>query len=146
MAGLVRESASMNGLMLRKITFGSLAVIAGLGAACGHQTQPDCLSVPAAAACALPVAITVTATSASGGPVPGLTFTSSGALSGSGPCNAAGATTICTIFGGQGTYTVLLTAPGFQDKTLTVTVPGTMPACGCPTIQMQQISVVLAPK
>ena len=124
----------------------ALFLVACISAGCGRITQPDCVALPATSACAPPVAITVTATSAAGGPVPGLTYTSSGALSNSGPCQPAGTTTVCTIFGGQGTYNVLLTAPGFQDNTLSVTVTGTMPQCGCPIIQTQQASVVLIPK
>ena len=117
-------------------------LLACISAGCGHQTQPDCAVPP----CALPLAITVTVTSAAGGPVSSLTLTLSGAVSGSGPCGIVGTTTVCTVLGGQGTYNLLLTAAGFQDQKFTVTVPGAMPPCQCPTVQAQQVNVVLTPK
>jgi hypothetical protein len=45
-----------------------------------------------------------------------------------------------------GTYNLLLTAAAFQDKSLSVVVPGSTPPCGCTSVQTQQLSVVLTPK
>jgi hypothetical protein len=94
--------------------------------------------------CALPMAITVSATSAEGGPVPGLALTLSGAASGSGQCTAGPSTTECVVPGMPGTYDLSLTAAGFRDKTLNVVVPGSTPPCGCPSVEVQHVSVVLA--
>jgi hypothetical protein len=44
-----------------------------------------------------------------------------------------------------GTYDLHLSAAGFQAKTVSVVVPGNTPACGCPTVETQQVSIVLEP-
>jgi hypothetical protein len=63
-----------------------------------------------------------------------------------GPLSATGeSASSCFEPGVPGTYNLRLTAPGFQDATLRVVVPGTTPECGCPTVQAQQVSVVLTP-
>jgi hypothetical protein len=118
----------------------SLAVLVGVSAGCGY-TQPDCVRVP----CALPIAVMVSVTSAAGGPVPGLTLTFSGAASGSGPCTVGPSAATCVVPGTAGTYGLRLTAAGFQDRTLTVTVQGSTPACGCPSVQTERLAVVLDP-
>jgi hypothetical protein len=115
-----------------------LALLVGISAGC---TQPDCIMPP----CPMPIAIRVTVTSAAGGPVPGLTMTVSGSVSSSGPCATGESASSCFEPGVPGTYNLRLTAPGFQDATLRVVVPGTTPECGCPTVQTQQVSVVLTP-
>lgn len=116
-------------------------MLLSLNAGCGHSAQPECVALP----CALPVAIGVSVTSSKGGPVPGLTLTLSGAESGSAQCDVGDSATSCTVPGVSGTYGLQLSAPGFQGKTLSVVVPGTSPACGCPTVDTQQVSVVLEP-
>ena len=118
-----------------------LALLVCAGAGCGHQTEPDCVMPP----CALPIAIMLRVTSIAGGPVPGLTLTVSGAVSGSGPCTAGPAATSCVLPGTSGTYNLRLTAAGFEEKTLTVTVQGSTPPCGCTTVQTQQLDVALTP-
>ena len=110
-------------------------------AACDHETEPDCLQVP----CPLPIAITVTVTSSAGGPVSGLTAAVSGAVTGSGFCRVDAAATVCMVPGGPGTYNLRLTAPGFQEYTVSVTVPGSTPPCGCTVGQHQDLAVVLSP-
>jgi len=45
-----------------------------------------------------------------------------------------------------GTYDLQFAAAGFQDTTLTVVVQGSTPPCGCPSVQMQQVTVVLTPR
>ncbi len=117
----------------------TLAFLVCVSAGCNHQTQPDCVRPP----CPLPTAITLSVTSAAGGPVPGLTLTLSGAVSGSGQCTGGASATSCMVLGMPGTYNLQLTAAGFQDRTLTVVVPGSTPACGCSSAQTQQVSVVL---
>jgi hypothetical protein len=108
---------------------------------CSEPTEPDCLRPP----CPLPIAIVVRVSSASGGPVPGLTLTLSGAASGSAQCNADAATTSCIVPGTPGRYDLLFAAPEFAPKTLSVTVQGSTPACGCPSVQQQDVVVVLTP-
>ena len=118
-----------------------LAVVLGAGIGCSEPTKPDCLRAP----CPLPIAIVVRVSSASGGPVPGLTLTFSGAASGSAQCNADAGTTSCIVPGTPGRYDLLFAAPGFAAKTLSVTVQGNTPACGCTSVEQQNVSVVLTP-
>lgn len=109
---------------------------------CNRQTEPDCIMPP----CPMPMAIMASVTSASGGPVPGLTLTLSGATSGSGQCTAGQSTTECVVPGMPGTYNLQFTAAGFQDKTISVVVQGSTPPCGCTSVQLQQVAVVLTPR
>jgi hypothetical protein len=108
---------------------------------CGGPTNPDCLQPP----CALPIAIVARVSSASGGSVPGLILTLSGAASGSAQCNPDAGTTLCIVPGAPGRYDLLFAAPGFAAKTLSVTVQGSTPACGCTSVQQQDVAVVLTP-
>jgi len=91
------------------------------------------------------MAISLTVTSSAGGAVPGLMLTLSGAGSGSGQCMAGEAATTCIVPGMPGTYGLQLTAPGFVDKTLSIVVTGNTPACGCTSVDMQRLEVVLTP-
>jgi hypothetical protein len=118
-----------------------LAVLIGISAAC-QQNEADCIPPP----CAPRMAITLTVVSAAGGPVPDLTFTLSGLASGSGQCSAGPSATSCIVLGMAGTYDMRLTAPGFQDRTLSVTVQGSTPPCGCPSVQPERLEIVLDPK
>ena len=118
-----------------------LAVVLGACIGCSGPTNPDCLRPP----CPLPIAIVVGVSSASGGPVPGVTVTLSGAVSGSVQCNAGAVTTSCAVPGTPGRYDLLFAAPGFAAKTLSVTVQGNTPACGCTSVEQQNVSVVLTP-
>jgi hypothetical protein len=88
----------------------------------------------------------LTATSAAGGPVARLTLTFSGIAVGSSQCLADQSATSCLVPGYSGTYNLELLAPGFEDKTLSVTVPGTTPACGCSSVATQHVNVVLMPR
>jgi hypothetical protein len=118
-----------------------LTVVLGACIGCGEPTKPDCLTPP----CALPIAIAARVSSASGGPVPGLTLTLSGAASGSAQCNPDAGTTSCVVPGAPGRYDLLFAAPGFAAKTVSVTVPGSTPACGCTSVERQDVVVVLTP-
>ena len=121
--------------------FGAVTALAAVIAACNHDSQPDCLSLP----CPLPLAITLNVTSAAGGPVAGVALTVAGALTGTGSCTQGNATTTCIVPGASGNYDLRLTAPGFVDKTISVAVTGTTPACGCPKVDPQSLDVVLTP-
>lgn len=127
--------------MLVPTKLAGFAFILGVSTGCGGNAQPDCVRPP----CPLPIVIMLSVTSAAGGPVAGLTLTMSGAASGSGPCSVGPSATLCAVLGMAGTYELRLTAAGFQDKTLTITVQGTTPPCGCPSVQTEQRSVVLDP-
>lgn len=119
-----------------------LALLIFVSVGCNHQAEPDCIMPP----CPMPMAIMASVTSASGGPVPGLTLTVSGASSGSGQCTAGQTTTECVVPGMPGTYNLQFTAAGFQDKTTSIVVQGSTPPCGCTSVQVQQVTVVLAPR
>lgn len=124
---------------LRGVLGPAVVLVACIG--CSELTKPDCLRPP----CPLPTAIVVRVSSASGGPVPGLTLTLSGAASGLVHCNADAGTTSCVVPGAPGRYDLLFAAPGFAAKTLTVTVQGITPACGCISVEQQDVVVVLTP-
>ena len=119
-----------------------LALAISVSVGCDHSTEPDCFALPS---CAMPIAITLTATSSAGGPVAGLTVAVSGAFTGSGFCRVDAAATVCSIPGGPGTYDLRLTAPGFQDNTVSVTVPDNTQPCGCTVGKHQDLTVVLNP-
>ena len=117
------------------------ALLAGLIGACGQTTQPDCLARP----CAMALAIRVNVTAAGGGPVPGVSLTVSGAATGAGQCGSSDAASTCVVPGTGGRYDLLLKAPGFVDKSVSVVVNGSTPECGCPTVDMVTLDVVLTP-
>jgi hypothetical protein len=125
----------------RRREVASLVLLACAGVGCGSETEPDCAIAP----CPVPMAVILSVTSAAGGPVAGLSMTVSGAASGSGPCSAGDSATLCTVPGMPGTYDVRLTASGFQEKALSVTVEGSSPPCACTSVQTQRLSVVLTP-
>jgi hypothetical protein len=119
---------------LRAWTVALGAVLALTSAGCRER---ECLALP----CALPVAIVITATAADGGaPVSDAVVQVSGALTSTLPCPAG----TCRVPGTAGTYTLDVRAAGFQVARRTVTVAGTNPACGCPTVETAQVSVALA--
>jgi hypothetical protein len=88
--------------------------------------------------------ISVSAASAPGG-IPGLVFTVSGAVTGSGPCSQDPVST-CRIFGGAGTYLVQISAPGYSTTQLNLTVTGTGSGCNtCGQVDTRQVSVTMQP-
>jgi hypothetical protein len=104
--------------------------------------KTDCVTVP----CLLPQAVTVTVSNAaSGGAVPNAVVQITGALSGTAPCN--GTPTTCHINGYAGTYSLAVSAPGFQSATRDVTVVGVerTDECHCPAVETAQVSVTLTP-
>jgi hypothetical protein len=119
---------------------GAVAFAAGASIGCG-LTHPDCAHPP----CPLPMAVSVTATSAAGGPVADLSVKVL-APGGNGFCTVGATATTCFVPGTAGRYTLEFTAPGFEQKTVTVTVGGETPECGCSRVDTQQISVVLTPR
>ena len=115
--------------------------LAWLAASCGQGTgKPDCVAMP----CPMPMAVILTVEAAGGGAVPDLTMTVSGATSATGPCTVGTSDTTCYVPGTAGTYAIRLTAPGFQEKVVSVTVSGTEPPCGCASVQTERASVVLS--
>ncbi len=102
---------------------GGAAVLATLAGGCGQATRPDCLARP----CAMPVAIRLNVTASGGGPVAGLSLTVSGAATGAGSCTASDSASACVVPGTAGRYDLLLKAPGFADKTMSVVVTGDTP-------------------
>ena len=116
-----------------------LLVCGCVGNNCG--TEPDCVPPP----CPLPTAIVMNVTSVTGGPIASLIMTASGEVTGSGSCSVENAATVCRLHGTPGLYNIRLTAPGFQEKALSVTVAGKTPPCACAIIQVQQLSISLTP-
>lgn len=109
------------------------------GGGCNRQSEPDCIPPP----CPVPIAIVARVTSSTGGPVPNLTLTS-GRVSSS--CGVDASASSCIVIGYSGTYNLRLTAPGFEEKTLGLTVQGSpAPPCGCPSVQRQDVDVILNP-
>ena len=112
---------------------------------CGNQTESNCVTPP----CAMPMAVLATVTSSLGGSVPGVTMTWTGTTSGTGACTVVSvpvSATQCVAPGTAGTYNLLFAASGFQEQTLSVAVPGSAGDCGCPSVQLQQVSVSMAPR
>jgi hypothetical protein len=108
-------------------------------AAC--DSVATCLALP----CALPVAITVGVTSSvSSASIVGAFVQVSGSDTPL-PCNQAPGTT-CRLLGTIGTYELDIGAPGFQTVHRTVHVSGSMPRCGCPIVETQNLTVSLVPQ
>jgi hypothetical protein len=97
----------------------------------------ECLHPP----CPLPIAMEVVVTSASSGMgVSGTSLDVRGPISSTVPCDSS-----CTVGGYAGTYTLNVTAPGYQPAARTVVVQGTSPSCGCASAQTQHVSFALTP-
>ncbi len=106
----------------------------GSGVGCSNE----CLSPP----CPLPVALNVTLFSTgSGASVSGASLQVSGPISTTVPCDSS-----CAIRGYAGTYTIAVTAPGYQTTERTVLVHGSSPAaCGCGSVQAEDVDISLTP-
>ena len=105
---------------------------------CGDD--PVCVSPP----CPQPVAIQMTVrTGASQSGVAGTFVRVSGANDGA----CGGSAGSCVVFGYAGTYQLDVGAPGFQTVHRTVEVTGKSAAgCGtCPSVNTQQLDIVLIP-
>jgi hypothetical protein len=74
-----------------------------------------------------------------GAPPSGTVVHVSGAVSTDVPCGSG----TCIVPGTAGTYTLRLEAPGFATVERTVTVHGTSPACGCPTVDTEAVSLAV---
>ena len=100
--------------------------------ACGKE---GCLPLP----CPMPLALTINVTGGTAGaPVDGAVVQVSGALLATIPCPST-----CRVPGTAGTYNLDVTAPGFEMARRTVTVQGTTPSCGCPTVVPETLAIVL---
>src|SRR5262249_19928628 len=130
-AAAVRRARWLLGLVLSGL----------LGAACGMDRTGDCIPPP----CALPLAVTVDVTASSGRAVADVLVRVSGATNGTIPCPADGSASTCRIPGTSGTYELEISAPGYETVRRSLTVSGTTPDCGCPTIVPQHLDVVLTP-
>lgn len=115
-------------------TVGVLALVLFVPA-CGGTDY--CPALP----CALPVAIALhVSAQGSSGSVPGAAVDVSGPVSGTLSCDSS-----CSILGPPGSYSLTVTAPGYQSTQRTVDVAGMVPSCGCATAETQDVSVALAP-
>ena len=115
-------------------TFALVVILCFFGVACNNE----CLSPP----CPLPLALTVTLVSAaSGTEVSGAALAVSGPITTTVPCDSS-----CRVWGYAGTYTVTVTAPGYQTAQRTVLVHGSSPAaCGCGSVQAEDVNISLTP-
>jgi hypothetical protein len=84
------------------------------------------------------VAIVVNVTGASGASLPGVDVAVSGATTATIPCAAT-----CRVPGTAGTYNLDVTAPGYAPARRTLTVQGTNPECGCPTVVIETVAIAL---
>jgi len=97
--------------------------------------------------CPLRYALTVTVTAqGTGGPVADATIEVTGAVVRTIPCAIEGASTVCRLPGGFGTYAVAVRAPGFHDEILRTTVVGDIGECGCPDPVTRHLQVTMAPR
>lgn len=109
--------------------------------ACGGETAVQCLYPP----CAIPQAIEITvSTGTAHNLVPDAYILTNQSGTQQIPCSQGAATT-CNIFGSIGEYDVDIAAPGYQTVHRHVVVTGTVPKCGCPTPNLQRLSVSLDP-
>ncbi|MDB4888971.1 MAG: hypothetical protein JWL61_826 [Gemmatimonadetes bacterium] len=101
----------------------------------------DCVTLP----CPLPLALTVTVTNAaSGSAVPTAVLSLGGQATSTIPCS--GSPSVCTVQGYRGTYTVTISAAGFQSATRAITVGGTdSEECHCATVETGHLNVALVP-
>lgn len=101
----------------------------------------DCVTLP----CVMPMALTVSVTNAaSGGAVPTAVIQLGGQSNSSIPCGSS--PTVCGVPGYRGTYSVTVSAPGFQSTTHTITVAGTeSEECHCATVETGHVNVALVP-
>jgi hypothetical protein len=128
----------------RIAAFIAAGITVGSVVACGtgDNSDPYCAPHP----CPVPLAVQLRVSSAAGGPVPGLTVALIGSRVGSVQCIPEVAWSRCPVLGDAGTYLFRIAAQGFRTVELAVVVPGSdMLACTCPTVQTQQVDVVLVP-
>lgn len=116
-----------------------LAALGGALVACGSDAERECLRLP----CPIPLAITISVSAATGGPVVGVSVETSGAVTGSAQCTTGSSATLCYVMGVAGTYDLKVGATGFGTVVQTVTVQGSNPACGCPTVVAEELAIVL---
>ena len=126
-------------LMASRLLFGLAAVLL-LAASCGPLCQP----IPC-----VPTDVVVTVTNASQGAlaVSGVQATFTGPENGTMSCRDDDSASICS-WGGvkSGKYSVQLTAPGFEPKTVSLTMTVNPPArCGCPSASVEPSTVSLQP-
>ena len=117
-------------------------LLLGIGAdlaSCG-KSGDECLALP----CPLPVAVEISVTAAGGGPVDGVIVHVSGAATGTASCSVGTTASTCYVPGVAGTYDLEVAASGFQTTQRTVTVGGTTPECGCPTVVTAHLDVALS--
>ena len=100
--------------------------------ACGHE----CLQAP----CPLPIALAVEVTSANSGAGVVASVAVTGPFQSTVPCDSS-----CRIPGYAGTYTLNVTASGYQSAERTVLVHGTSPACGCASAETEDVVFALTP-
>ncbi len=103
-----------------------------LAAAC---SDGPCFNGP----CPLPATAVLTLTSA----------TSTGIVTGAtvqdGPNTIPCQPGSCVVLGYGGTHQFVISAPGFQNASVTAVVNETDPKCGCPTVDTAHLNVVLVP-
>jgi hypothetical protein len=102
--------------------------------------KTDCFQPP----CALSTALTIAVTSSTSGASVNGAFVQVSGSTGSISCDRAPGST-CYVFGGAGTYDLVIGAPGFQSAQRTQVVGGTNPACGCASADTRHLDVALMP-
>ena len=104
--------------------------------ACG-----ECSGVPS---CALPPpAITIRVAAPNGATVGGAVAEVSSPFNARVLCNTEGGQTTCDVFGGSGTYTIQVSAAGYQSVQRQVQVGDQTERCSCAIVPTQHLDVVL---
>ena len=126
----------MNAPIVRLLGAGVLGLLL---TSCGNDCAGRASCIPTWA-----VNVVISA-SPNGGPVNDAVVRVSGAASATVPCSAQANETVCMVWGTAGTYTVQVSAPGFQSAQRTVAVREAMGECGCVIVATQRVDIALTP-
>jgi hypothetical protein len=106
-----------------------------------HACGQECIGVPSCAPA--PPAVTIRVSALNGAPVGGAVAEVSSPFNATVLCNTEAGRTMCDVFGGRGTYTIQVSAAGYQSVQRQVQVGELTERCSCPTLLTQHLDVVL---
>jgi hypothetical protein len=90
----------------------------------------------------LPTALIILITSPSGEPIISASVQATG-MTAPMPCHFGSQANMCMVLGAAGTYTINVTAAGYQAATQSLVVTGHDAECGCGTVDTRMVTIVL---